>query len=240
MKAKNQNFLNESEEQFFGADGGDNEFFSVGGEKYGADGGEAVAVEQPDFQRTFTLQLYNPEAFAQTCTLFNAQQTLVSPTFGLPATVVFTSLESNIATVYSSTMFSPLQIAGFRLEADPAVTNYASQLRQVLTVNKLDMYGVAGTYRIAANSYIDLKQQIDYAVDIKPYRIDVTAQSSIAFSLLAGQTVTFTFYTGSQIHQSHGLHGRPALSQVTAPLPMTQSQTLTLSKNTVAALMGNA
>jgi hypothetical protein len=244
------------EEQFFGFEG--NQFFAVnkdGGEAYGADGykgafsadgegADAVAVEQPDFQRTFTLQIANANAFTVSVELFNAQVNVLSPTFGMPAGVTLTSLESNPQTVYNSTMFMPLQIVGFRFEANPEFANYASQLRQVMQVNKEDMYGVKGTYRVPTNSYISLMQQIDYAVDIKPYRIDITGQSSIAFNLLANQTVTFTFYTGVQVQNANSLHGRPNLGQVVAPLPMSQSQPLTISTSTLnrlaeAMAMGN-
>lgn len=238
---KNPNFDKyqaEAEESFFGFEGDD--FFAANKDAsgaYGADGGnESVAVEQPDFQRTFTLQLFNTLAVTQSCTLFNAQQNLIGATFGLPATVTFTSMESNIATVYSSTMFSPMQIVGFRMEANAAITNYRTQLAQPLTVAKNDLFGVSGTYRVPVNSYVSLMQQIDYAVDVKPYRIDITGQTGITFNLLADQTVTFTFYVGSQIHAGHALHGRPSLSLVTAPLPMSQSQPLTISKNTLEQL----
>ncbi len=240
------------EEQFFGFNG--DEFFSVNekGQNYGADGGvnpykatfgadgsgddRAVAVEQPDFQRTLTLQIVNSNDAVVDVEIFNAQVNVLSPTFGMPAGVTLTSLESNPQTVYNSTMFSPLQIVGFRFEADPSKTNYSSQLRQVMQVNKQDMYGVIGTYRVPTNSFISLMQQIDYAVDIKPYRIDITGQSSISLKVLNLQTVTFTFYTGVQVHQGHALHGRPALGQVVAPLPMSQSQPLTISQSTLSQL----
>jgi hypothetical protein len=241
------------EEQFFGFEG--DQFFAVNekGQYNGVDGykgafsadgegADAVAVEQPDFQRTFTLQIANANAFAVSVELFNAQVNVLSPTFGMPAGVTLTSLESNPQTVYNSTMFMPLQIVGFRFEANPEFANYASQLRQVMQVNKQDMYGMRGTYRVPTNSYISLMQQIDYAVDIKPYRIDITGQTSIEFSLLASQTVTFTFYTGVQVQNANPLHNRPALGQVVAPLPMSQSQPLTISTNTLNSLaeaMGN-
>jgi hypothetical protein len=168
--------------------------------------------------------------------LFNAQVNVLSPTFGMPPLVTLTSLESNPQTVYNSTMFMPLQIVGFRFEADPSVANYANQIRQVMQVNKEDMYGVKGTYRVPTNSYFSLMQQIDYAVDIKPYRIDITGQTSIKFRLLEGQTTTFTFYTGVQVQNANPLHNRPALGQVVAPLPMSQSQPLTISTNTLNRL----
>lgn len=242
------------EEQFFGFEG--DQFFAVNdkGENYGADGSsyqktfgadggsDAVAVEQPDFQRTFTLQIVNGNAFTVNVELFNAQVNVLSPTFGMPAGVTLTSLESNPQTVYNSTMFMPLQIVGYRFEANPEFANYASQLRQVQQVNKQDMYGVNGTYRVPVNSYISLMQQIDYAVDIKPYRIDITGQTSIQLPVLANQTVTFTFYTGTQVQNANSLHGRPNLGQVVAPLPMSQSQPLTISTNTLnrlAEAMGN-
>lgn len=241
---KNKYYQQEAEameEKFFGAAGDEaDNFFSVnddGGSKaYGADGEEAVATQQPDFQRTFTLQLFNTLGVTTAVTLFNAQQNLISPTFGIPATVTLTSLESNIATVYSSTLFSPMQIVGFRMESSPTAANYRTQLTQPLQVNKIDMFGVQGIYNIPVNSYVSLMQQIDYAVDVKPYRIDITGQTGLTFNLLADQTVTFTFYVGSQIHPSHGLHGRPAMSVVTAPLPMSQSQPLTISADTLAKL----
>lgn len=235
------------EEQFFGFDAEQN-FFAInedGGKNiayHTADGsGEgsgdsAVAVEQPDFQRTFTLQVVNSNAFTVSVELFNAQVNVLSPTFGMPAGVTLTSLESNPQTVYNSTMFAPLQIVGYRFEANPEFANYASQLRQVQQVNKQDMYGVVGTYRVPVNSFISLMQQIDYAVDIKPYRIDITGQSSITLNVLANQTVTFTFYTGTQVNNGNALHGRPTLGQVVAPLPMSQSQPLTISENTLQRL----
>lgn len=240
MKTNNENYLSKVEEAFFGADGNESDFFAFnpdGGTKaYGADGGEAVAVEQADFQRTFTLQIVNGNAFDVNINLFNAQVNVISPTFGMPPVVTLTSLESNIATVYNSTMFMPLQIVGFRLEANPSVANYRTQLTTPIVVQKNDMYGVTGLYRVPVNSYISLMQQIDYAVDVKPYRIDITGQTAITFTLLALQTVTFTFYTGTQVHPSHALHNRPQLGIVDVPLPMSQSQPLTISESTLQKL----
>jgi len=231
------------EEKFFGFDDAEN-FFAVnddGGRdnamrNANGDGSDAVANMQPDFQRTFTLQVANSNAFTVDVELFNAQVNVLSPTFGMPAGVTLTSLESNPQTVLNTTMFMPLQIVGYRFEANPEFANYASQLRQVQEVRKTDMYGVVGIYRVPANSFISLMQQIDYAVDIKPYRIDITGQTSIALKVLALQTVTFTFYTGTQVQNASPLHGRPALGQVVAPLPMSQSQPLTISENTLQRL----
>ena len=60
MKNSNENHLSQAEEQFSGADG---DFFAAnardGSENWGADGGEILATNQPDFQRTFTLEIAN-------------------------------------------------------------------------------------------------------------------------------------------------------------------------------------
>jgi hypothetical protein len=242
MKTNNENHLSAAEEVFFGADGNESDFLAFNEDKggyaknYGAEGGEDVAVEQADFQRTFTLQIVNGNAFDVNINLFNAQVNVIAPAFGMPPVVTLRSLESNIATVYNSTMFMPLQIVGFRVESDSTVANYRTQLTTPIVVQKNDMYGATGLFRVPVNSYISLMQQIDYAVDVKPYRIDITGQTAITFNLLALQTVTFTFYTGTQLTPAHALHGRPALGVVSAPLPMSQSQPLTISESTLQKL----
>ena len=252
---RHEQYLNQAEEIFFGANGMDDfgltDTFAFNPDEgaglvnptISADGngGGAMAVAKPDFDRTLTITLVEEGVGDTPVTLFGGNDNLTATDFGFPANVTVTVLESNYQTVLNTSMNAPFAINGFRVEVATAnaagpITTYKNQLRQVLSIIKADVYGMDARYRLQMRNYFSPFQQQDDMINVAPYNITIAGTTAISFLLLENNEITFTFFTKTQIQPDNALHGRSMTEIALAPLPINTAANLALSPSSVDRL----
>ena len=200
--------------------------FSAEGEQ------QQSAVVIPDFNRTYTITIQNKSKGDIPITLFGANEFSNAFNFGLPVFIDVTVLESSYQELLAETQTAPFIISGFRVTSlNPA------QLEQVLQIRKRDGNGQIASYPLQIGTYFSAFQFQSGIREVNPYNITFAGTTQISFTILKAATLTITLFVGKRVEQDNSLHAKPLIGVSTHKLPFVARQQLTLSENTIKALL---
>ena len=215
-------YLSEAEEKFSGFDGDydDYDFDDMEDEYDGFDdydmaedmidedewenasgGKSAVSGKSPS---PYQLTIVNTTAGTLTAIIFGKNKYLLSTNFGSATGLTVTPAQSNVSylELLQQSAEQPFETSLIRVQS-----SNATQVTQILTVTVKDANGQSATLPIITQSYFSSYQQQSGILDV-PYNLKVDGNTNVAFPVLAGATVTLTFFPSEKVNIAKGLAGK--------------------------------
>lgn len=195
----------------FGADG---DYYYAEGDEMGgmsyATGGASVPAKQPS---PYQVNVTNTTGGNLTAILFGLNTYLLTPNFGSAVGVTVTPAQTNVSylELLQQSASQPFETSLIRVQ-----TTTQPQLTQILTVTSKDANGQLCQIPIITQSYFSANQFQGTILDI-PYPVKIDGNTSISFTILAGETATYTFFPAEKINSSRILGGGSELQQYSAP-----------------------
>tara|TARA_B110000503_G_C7153485_1_gene416233 strand:+ start:28 stop:810 length:783 start_codon:yes stop_codon:yes gene_type:complete len=211
-------YLSEAEEKFSGFDG-DYDDYDMEDEMYdgfddydmdddmededdwaNASGGSASAKSPSPYQIT----IVNTTAGSLTAIMFGKNKYLLSTNFGSAVGLTVSPAQSNVSylELLQQSAEQPFETSLIRIQS-----SNATQVTQILTVTVKDANGQSATLPIITQSYFSSYQQQSGILDV-PYNLKVDGNTNVAFTVLAGATVTLTLFPSEKVNISKGLAGK--------------------------------
>ena len=204
----------------FGADGDDG--YGADGDYYYADGDEMgmsyatgrpamkVPAKQPS---PYQVNVSNTTAGNLTVTLFGLNTFLLTPNFGSSVGVQVAPAQTNVSylELLQQSASQPFETSLIRIQ-----TTTLPQLTQIITVTSKDANGQLCQIPIITQSYFSANQFQNTILDV-PYPVKIDGNTSLSFTILAGEVATYTFFPAEKINSSRILGGGSELQQYSAP-----------------------
>ena len=213
-------YLSEAEEKFSGFDG-DYDDYDMEDEEYdgfddydmdadmededewdNASGVSASAnAKSPS---PYQITIVNTTAGSLTAIMFGKNKYLLSTNFGSATGLTITPAQSNVSylELLQQSAEQPFETSLIRVQS-----SNATQVTQILTVTVKDANGQSATLPIITQSYFSSYQQQSGILDV-PYNLKVDGNTNVAFTVLAGATVTLTLFPSEKVNISKGLAGK--------------------------------
>jgi len=164
-------------------------------------GGKAVGGKTPS---PYQLTIVNTTAGSLTAIIFGKNKYLLSTNFGSATGLTVTPAQSNVSylELLQQSAEQPFETSLIRVQS-----SNATQVTQILTVTVKDANGQSATLPIITQSYFSSYQQQSGILDV-PYNLKVDGNTNVAFTVLAGATVTLTLFPSEKVNISKGLAGK--------------------------------
>lgn len=180
----------------------------------GANGVEAdmpAAVTPSPYQITVA----NTTAGTLTVVLFGKNEFLLSTNFGSAVGITVTPSQSNVTYIQllQQSAEQPFETSLIRVQSANA-----TQVTQILTITSTDANGQECTVPLITQSYFSANQFQSGIIDV-PYSVRIDGNTNIQSPVLAGATVTYTFFPAAKVNPSRALGkgGVGALKGYAAP-----------------------
>jgi len=166
----------------------------------GANGVEAdmpAAVTPSPYQITVS----NTTGGTLTAVLFGKNEYLLSTNFGSDVGITVTPSQANVTYIQllNQSAEQPFETSLIRVQS----TN-ASQVTQILTITSTDANGQECTVPLITQSYFSANQFQSGIIDV-PYAVRIDGNTNIQSPILAGATVTYTFFPAAKVNPSRAL-----------------------------------
>jgi hypothetical protein len=167
----------------------------------GANGVEAdmpAAVTPSPYQITVS----NTTAGVLTVVLFGKNEYLLSTNFGSDVGITVTPSQSNVTYIQllNQSAEQPFETSLIRVQS-----SNASQVTQILTITSTDANGQECTVPLITQSYFSANQFQSGIIDV-PYSVRIDGNTNIQSPVLAGATVTYTFFPAAKVNPSRALN----------------------------------
>lgn len=197
-------YLNMVEEQYSGFDGMDYDDYDY--EDYNdnysmATGGGVDMLKSPS---PYQITVINTTAGTLTAVLFGKNQYLLSTNFGSAVGLTVTPAQTNVSylELLQQSADQPFETSLLRVQS-----SNATQVTQILTVTVKDANGQSATLPIITQSYFSSYQQQSGILDV-PYNLKIDGNTNVTSPILAGATVTYTFFPAEKVNVAKGLAGK--------------------------------
>lgn len=270
MNPKHQNYLNQAEEIFYGANGQAGEFFAydgdddfsfnpqvdasnpatwnenvghIGGIQYAASGDQSFSANG-GAEAAVTIPDFD-RTYTITITNTIAVNTPIT-IFGANQflTAVNFGLPATVTIAVGESTYQELlfetQTSPFTISGFRMTSDSNPQLDQVLQILKRDGNGQRCSYPLQIGNYFSAFQFQAGIREVYPYNITFAGTTQMSFTLLASATVVLTLFVGKRLDIDNKLHGKPITGISPYRVPFVGRQQLTLAPNTIAALKGGA
>lgn len=212
-------YLSEAEERFSGFDG-DYDDYDMDDEYDGFDDYDMAEdmIDEDEWDNAsgrsasvsgkspspYQITIVNTTAGTLTAVVFGKNKYLLSTNFGSATGLTVTPAQSNVSylELLQQSAEQPFETSLIRVQS-----SNATQVTQILTVTVKDANGQSATLPIITQSYFSSYQQQSGILDV-PYNLKVDGNTNVAFPVLAGATVTLTFFPSEKVNIAKGLAGK--------------------------------
>lgn len=214
-----RDYLRDAEAQFSGFDGDmysfdDNAdfFFNADADMYSADA-ERVAAPVRRSPSPYQLVITNTTAGTLNAVLFGKNIYLLSTNYGSAVGLTVTPSQSNVSylQLLQQSGDQPFETSLIRIQ-----TKTNTQLTQIVNITSTDANGQQCTIPLITQSYFSANQFQSTILDI-PYNLKIDGNTYLTYSVLAGETVTITFFPAEKANVSRMLDGTSTLQKYGVP-----------------------
>ncbi len=208
-------YMRKADNRFSGFNGGGNDVNLYPGPSVESEWAMAEGAAPLKTPKPFMLNVSNSTGSDLTAVLFGLNTYLQTTNFGSDSGITVTPSSSNISylQMIMQSGSQPFYTSLIRMRS----TN-VSQVVQTLDITFSDASGQILQDPVYAESYFSAYQYQDTIADI-PYELKIDGNTSISVTILAGATVTFTFFPLTKVNVSKGLGGNNPL-QAYGPPPV--------------------
>ena len=211
-------YLNASQATYRGVNGSPahSNIYGNVGLNLGVDGTQgmgAVAASPLKTPSPYQLNIANTTAGNLTCILFGQNIYLLVSNFGSSTGITVTPTQTNVNYIQllNQSAQQPFEVGLTRVQS-----SNATQVTQQIGITSTDANGQSCNYPLIAQNYFSAYQFQSGIIDIQfPYRID--GGTYLTFTVLAGASLSITFFPAEKVNQTNHFSGAPALQSYAAP-----------------------
>jgi hypothetical protein len=161
----------------------------------------------------YSVNITNSTAGTLNAILFGKNKYLLSTNYGSPVGITIAPSQTNISylMLLQQSAEQPFETSFMRI-----LSTSNPQVNQVITVTSFDANGQSCDIPIMLSSFFSPNQFQDGMVDI-PLNMKIDGNTYFTFPILAGLTVTMTFFPRNKVNPSRALNGQSQVRPYGAP-----------------------